>query len=193
MKREIIIIPNKDVLLKTIEHEIQLYGINCDLNHLDVSQVKTMSSLFNESKFNGNISGWDTSNVVDMMCMFLKSPFNGDISKWNVSNVKNMRGMFARSKFSGNLSEWDVRNVTNMSYMFRENESQIKDLDNWLAYKANIINMFNSESFSTKERPYWSYHIVIEERKKIIDAYHLSKSLEEKLSTKNGNIKRVKV
>jgi surface protein len=39
-----------------------------------------MSYMFENSKFNGDISNWDVSNVINMFCMFDSSEFNGDIS-----------------------------------------------------------------------------------------------------------------
>ena len=50
--------------------------------------------MFQESKFNGDISQWDVSNVTNMHRMFEHSVFNGDISSWNVFSVKEKRYMF---------------------------------------------------------------------------------------------------
>jgi len=41
-----------------------------------------MSSMFEDSTFNGNISNWDVSNVTTMSYMFEYSEFNQDISSW---------------------------------------------------------------------------------------------------------------
>ena len=73
------------------ESGIKKYGIP---NNWDVSNVTDMSNLFENTKFNYNISSWDVSNVTNMKCMFKESSFNGDISSWDISNVTNMDEMF---------------------------------------------------------------------------------------------------
>ena len=59
-----------------------------------MSSVTSMSSMFHQTPFNGDISGWNVSSVTKMGGMFWEASFNGDISEWNVSNVKNMSHMF---------------------------------------------------------------------------------------------------
>ena len=118
--KQTIIATYKEHLQQLIKNEIKTHGNNCDLNHIDVSNVTNMSNMFYKSTFNGNISKWNVSNVTDMSYMFEKSTFNGDISNWNVSNVTNMQFMFYNSTFNGDISNWNVSNVTNMSYMFKD-------------------------------------------------------------------------
>ena len=67
-----------------------------------------MSAMFNNSKFDGDISNWDVSNVTSMAAMFAYSEFTGDISKWDVSKVTNMREMFNSSKLKklNKLPNW---------------------------------------------------------------------------------------
>ena len=38
--------------------------------------------MFYNSKFNGDISKWDVSNVKDMACMFDNSPLEINLPKW---------------------------------------------------------------------------------------------------------------
>ena len=85
---------DKKHLKSLIHQEMEKNGPNCDLNHIDVSNVTDMASMIWNSKFNGDISNWDVSNVTDMCAMFAYTTFNGDISKWDVSNVTDMGYMF---------------------------------------------------------------------------------------------------
>lgn len=48
---------NKAELKELIDERVLKYGINCNLNDIDVSKVEDMSSLFSGlSEFNGDIS-----------------------------------------------------------------------------------------------------------------------------------------
>ena len=193
---------SKVELVKIIKEEININGTECSLNHIDVSQiismenlfsslysledfngdisnwdisnVKHMSGMFRESKFNNNsICNWDVSNIKTMNNMFEDSHFNKDISMWDVSNVEDMSCMFGRSKFNQPLNDWDVSNVKYMAHMFHNNEffnqplndwdvSNVRDmalmfyksvfnqpLDNWKVSKVNdMYCMFTSSKFN---------------------------------------------
>lgn len=145
-----IIAEDKDHLLELIQHETIAHGFRCDLNHIDVSQVRSMSFLFMNSKF------------------------NGDISKWDVSNVGNMRSMFQHSEFNGDISNWDVTSVMCMDMMFKES-SFSKDISDWKAYE--LVSFTNKFYGSKISKPYWSNYKDLDERRKAIDFYHLKKRI----------------
>ena len=131
----------KEELEKIIYKRIKEEGNEVDLNDIDVSQIKDMSYLFDETDFNGDISNWNISNVTNMCGMFFRCKiFNQDISSWHVSNVKNMSYMFYECEsFNQDISKWDVHNVTSMSTMFYKCESFNKDIFKWDVH--NVTNM----------------------------------------------------
>ena len=139
---------NKKELQELIYRRIKEQGPSCDLNDIDVSEIKDMSELFRESNFRGDISKWDVSNVEDMSKMFLASHFNGDISKWDVGNVKYMSEMFRLSSFNGDISKWDVRNVIDMSYMFTSSNFD-RDISKWdVSNVYDMAYMFDGSVFT---------------------------------------------
>ena len=115
---------DKKELQQMIETEICKNGVNCSLNHIDVSKIKQMDALFFYRplrKFNGDISKWDVSNVTDAYRMFASSNYTGeygDISDWDVSKITDMTSMFETSNYNGDISDWDVSNVKSMHTMF---------------------------------------------------------------------------
>jgi surface protein len=165
MKEKIIAL-TKAHLEYLIENEINENGPECDLNHIDVSQITSMRGLFFESFFIGDISQWDVSNVEDMSFMFNKSIFNGDISNWNVSKVKDMSSIFYDSEFRGDISKWKPYSLT--SYIGSISKDKQVDVF-WVNYSEPI------------------------ERNKAIDAYWLEKELQEELETSKVVIKKTKI
>ncbi len=197
--KKTIVVKDKQHLQNLIKNEMKKNSLNCDLNHLDVSNIKDMSGLFCASRFNGDISRWITGEVEAMDGMFARSIFNGDISKWDTSKVKNMSAMFQASQFTGDISRWntahvqnmsslfddcpfngyianwDTSNVVNMSEMFRESNFN-GDISKWNISKVEI--MFE-ESFLEKnnQTPYW-YLPTHEERILVIKALKEQKEIE---------------
>ena len=99
----------KAELKEMIKAEIEQFGNECSLNHIDVSKIDNMNQLFFNSDFDGDISEWNVSNVLRMYALFAKSKFTGknsDLSKWDVSNVKSIDGMFEYSPLEGNEPDW---------------------------------------------------------------------------------------
>jgi len=134
----------KKELEMIIMKEIEIQGINADLNMIDTSLITDMSDLFYMSSFNGDISKWNVSNVVNMCCMFGISKFNGDISQWDVSNVVNMCCMFEDSDFNGDISKWNVKNVRDASSLFQSSKFS-GDISDW-----DVSNVKHAKSMMVK-------------------------------------------
>ena len=123
-------------------------SFNLDISSWDVSKVTNMSGMFYRTPFNQDISSWDVSNVIFMHYMFSGSSFNQDISSWDVSNVTDMSDMFGGSSFKQDISSWDVSNVTAMSSMFA-GSSFNQDISSWDVSKVtNMSGMFSESSFN---------------------------------------------
>jgi len=171
-----ILASDADHLIKIIQKEMKSNGKNCDLNHIDISQVKDLGYIFCESDFNGDISKWDTSNVTHMDGLFKSSEFNGDISKWDVSKLENINEMFESSQFNGDISNWNVTNLKSMDYTFKNSHIEC-DLSNWKPYKLESI--FCAFTSSVIPMPYWTDYKDHDERRNAIDLYHATKFSEE--------------
>ncbi len=92
--KETIIAQDKEQLKYLIEKTIKLHGNICDLNHIDVSNVVNMNSMFFDALFNRDLSNWNVSNVKDMNFMFRESNFKQDLINWKPISLKNKNYIF---------------------------------------------------------------------------------------------------
>lgn len=141
-----------------------------DLSGWDVSNVRTMHSMFMGRSLTGNslveldLSGWNTGNVTDMSHMFRDThslTSIGDVSDWNVGSVTNMNHMFrdARSLTSLNLAGWNTSAVTSMYGMFREthNLTCIGGVSAWNTSSVTTMHsMFMGSAFTELDLSGWN-------------------------------------
>jgi len=151
-----------DVTIKKIvKDELDKLGHDADLNHIDVSEVTTLSDLFScldsdylGSKYkdlNPDISKWNVANVTHMMGTFYKCEnFNSDLSKWDTGKVRFFNEVFSNCyKFNSDISGWDVSSALSMAYMFFDCKNFNQPLCDWdVSNTTNMESMFsNCESF----------------------------------------------
>ena len=212
--KKTIIAQDKKHLQALIKKEMLFFGSQCNLNHIDVSNITDMSYLFHKSKFNGDISNWNTSNVVNMEAMFADSIFINDISNWDISSVKNMSDMFYKSKFNNIISGWNVSNVEKMYYMFANsdfngdiskwNTSNVEnmtsmfidskfngDISQW--HCINVINISEMFYKCTAPVPYWVKIDNFLDRRQAIEVYHTQKTLQKTIGSKSNNKSILKI
>jgi surface protein len=124
---------------------------NQDISTWDVSNVITMSQMFEEYAFNQDISNWDVRNVTDMYAMFKdNSVFNQPLENWNVGSVKKMGRMFeGNSAFDQPINNWDVSRVDEMWYMFFNSSNFNQSIGDWnVSSVTNMYSMFSGSSFN---------------------------------------------
>jgi surface protein len=142
----------------------QMIDNNADVSYVCTSKVTKMNQFFYQNyEFNQDISSWDVSNVTSMSGMFEKSAFNQDISNWDVNNVTDMSGMFERSAFNQDISNWDVSNVTGMYGMFKDNSAYNQSLESWdVSSVKKMGRMFEGNSVFNQPINNWDVSSVNE-------------------------------
>lgn len=152
-----ILVYERNELIKLVEHHVQTLGPDCNLNHLDVSNIKDMSYVFEHSSFQGDISNWDVSNVTTMRSMFCNSKFNGDISRWNVSAVKDFTDTFRESTFNQDLSKWNLSSAKLLRSMFEQGDFN-GDISNWDVSKVVDMRFLFSNSLFKGDVSKWNLY-----------------------------------
>lgn len=138
---------------------------NQDISKWDTSTIYNMQGMFAGAKlFNQNIGGWDTANVEDMSNMFEEATaFNQDIGDWDTGYVRNMTKMFEDATvFNQNIGRWDTRFVENMSKMFSGASSFNQDIGLWdIRAVKNMSLMFEKASAFDQSLSEWDLRYLI--------------------------------
>ena len=109
-----------------------------------------MSSFFEGTDFNDDISGWDTGSVTSM--------YRTRDLDWDVSSVRNMRLMFTdATSFDGDISGWIMNSVTNnVEYMFWNAASFNQDISGWDSSKfGGMDQMFDGATSFNQDLSGW--------------------------------------
>ena len=143
----------------------QNYVFSQDISSWDVSNVTSMSQMFEQSAFNQDISNWDLRNLTDMYAMFKdNSSFNQPLENWNVRNVSKMARMFeSNSAFNQPINNWNVSNVNEMWYMFFNTSNFNQPMGDWnVSSVTNMYSMFSEASNFNQSLGNWNVSNVSE-------------------------------
>jgi len=142
-------------------------SFNGDIGYWDTSNVTSMSQMFAIAQaFNQDIGNWDVSSVTGMSSMFQNAiSFNQDIGNWDTSNVTGMGSMFLGSdSFNQDISKWNTSNVLTMMFMFQGAENFNQDIGNWDTSKVSSMNyMFNSSDVFNQDLSGWCVNMISSE------------------------------
>ena len=132
-----------ETIQQIVKDELDRLGHDCDLNHIDTSQVTSMINLFRadhegayftmRNEINPDVSKWNTENLKEAMCMFLGCVnFDCDLGSWDTHSLENTGAMFfGCEKFNQDINSWNTDNLFAMTQMFSDCHSFNKPLHSW--------------------------------------------------------------
>lgn len=59
-------VKNRDHLFQLVREHLEMHGDQCDLNHLDVSEVKDLSNIFANTSFNAALFIYSALHLTDL-------------------------------------------------------------------------------------------------------------------------------
>jgi len=129
----------------------------------DLKKVTSMANMFRgASSFNQPINHWDVSNVITISSLFQGSSFNQPIDNWNVGRVEKMVNVFKETSFNQPLNNWDVSRVNRFSGMFKDNTSFNQDLSNWnTASVTTMWHMFYGATAFDQDLSAWNITSIV--------------------------------
>jgi hypothetical protein len=120
---------DKSHLQRLIQYAVACNGLDCDLNHIDVSDITDMSGSFRETQFNGDVSRWNVGRVTQMQHMFSGAIFCGYLGCWEPKNETAWSDAFVGSKFMMEPLQWG----------WSENKMRIAFGEAWWEMQKDIL------------------------------------------------------
>lgn len=125
----------------------------------NVERVTDMRSLFEGTRFAGDLSAWNTAKVGSFARMFANNLALEDpkISNWNTANATDMWGLFDGCvNFRGDVSNWDTSKVADMAAMFRGASTWTSNINGWnTASCTDMSHMFEDCAFFNRDLEGW--------------------------------------
>ena len=175
------VVDTNEELYDLVRYEIEQNGKDADLNFIDVSHITTMTQMFKDTDFCGNVSDWDMSNVNSAYMMFYNCEnFNCDISQWNLSNLETGYYMFYGCDiFDCNVGNWKIKKLENARCMFQMcYEFKGKGIEKW-----NVKNLRDTQLMFATCRKFnpniskWNIINIEDARGMFLDCYIFNQDL----------------